>query len=63
MTTGSIITYCIAGLLLIAAIAILLSETKKPKQVRSQKATVLVLALFLISSLMIFILSLIQSLS
>ncbi|MDY5059279.1 hypothetical protein [Staphylococcus simulans] len=63
MTTGSIITYSIVGLLLIAAMIILFIETKKPKQVRSQKMTIIALLLTTVSTLIIFIFSLIQSLS
>lgn len=63
MTAGSIVTYSIVGLLLIAAMIILFIETKKPKQVRNQKMTTIALLLITASTLIIFIFSLIQSLS
>ncbi|MHD0396269.1 hypothetical protein ACY2DA_00055 [Staphylococcus simulans] len=60
MTIGSIITYCIVALLLIAAIVIIFKETRKPKQARSQKMTMLALFLTTLSTLIVFIMDLIQ---
>lgn len=63
MTTGSIITYSIVGLLLIGAMIIQFIETKKPKEARSQKMTVLALILSTISSLILIIYGLFRLLS
>lgn len=60
MTIGSIITYCIVALLLIVAIVIIFKETRKPKQARSQKMTMIALCLTTLSTLIIFVFDLIQ---